>query len=88
MSSTPKHLALYKALRWRQPQYAHVGLLQNDKHEKFSKRNSDLDLESFRQEGIFPEALVNYVTLFGWSHKLGNDFLDMQDLIKNVCTKF
>ena len=84
MPSTPKHLVLYKAFRWRAPNYAHVGLLQNNKREKFSKRNHDLNLESFRQDGIFSEALINYVALYGWSHNLRNDFLSLSDLIKNV----
>lgn len=85
MPSTPKHLVIYKAFRWKPPNYAHVGLLQNSKREKFSKRNNDLDLESYRKDGIFPEALINYVALFGWSHSLKSDFLSLQDLIKNVC---
>lgn len=84
MSSTPRHIFLYKALGWKAPEYAHVGLLQNAQGEKFSKRNEDLDLPSFEGKGIFPEALINYVALFGWSHKLGDDFLRMEDLIQNV----
>lgn len=84
MSSTPKHIFLHNALGWKAPEYAHVGLLQNDQREKFSKRNEDLDLRSFERKGIFPEALINYVALFGWSHKLADDFLRMGDLIKNV----
>lgn len=84
MSSTPKHVFLHKTFGWTPPSYAHVGLLQNNKREKFSKRNEDLDLRSLEKEGIFPEALINYVALFGWSHKLGNDFMRLQDLIENV----
>ena len=84
MSSTPRHIFLHKALGWKAPEYAHVGLLQNARGEKFSKRNEDLDLPSFERQGIFPEALINYVALFGWSHRLGDDFLRMEDLIKNV----
>lgn len=84
MSSTSKHLSMYRAFGWTPPEFAHVGLLQNSKREKFSKRNDDLDLQSFKNEGIFPEALINYVSLFGWSHKLENDFLRLQDLINNV----
>ena len=44
----------------------------------------DLDIRSFDRDGIFPEALVNYVALLGWSHTLGSDVLSLPDLIKNV----
>lgn len=85
MSSTPKHLFMYKAFGWYSPQYAHVGLLQNNNREKFSKRNEDFDIRSFEKDGIFSEALLNYAALFGWSHNRRSDVLSLQDLIQNVC---
>lgn len=90
MSSTPKHAFMYEAFAWQPPVYAHVGLLQDSHQQKFSKRAGDvgLDIRSFERRGIFPEALVNYVALFGWSHALGDDFLELQDLIDHVCSKF
>lgn len=86
MSSTPKHLVMYDAFGWKPPEFAHVGLLQDLERQKYSKRKSDLDIQSFERDGIFPEALTNYVALYGWSHRLGNDFLSLQDLINNVCS--
>ena len=88
MTSTPKHLVMYKAFGWDPPQFAHVGLLQDIERQKFSKRNADLDIRAFERDGIFPETLVNYVALHGWSHTLGNDFLGLQDLIQNFDLKF
>lgn len=84
MPSTPKHMALYNAFDWEPPTFAHVGLLQDASQQKLSKRSLALDIRSFRQDGIFPEALVNHVALFGWSHRLGNDQLNLQDLVQNV----
>lgn len=84
MPSTPKHIVMYDAFDWTPPTFAHVGLLQDASRQKFSKRNFALDINSFRQNGIFPEALVNYVALFGWSHRLGDDHLNLQDLVQNV----
>lgn len=75
---------MYKAFDWEPPTFAHVGLLQDASQQKFSKRDSALEIRFFRQEGIFPEALVNYVALFGWSHRLGDDQLSLQDLVQNV----
>lgn len=87
MTSTPNHVYMYKCFGWSPPKFAHVGLLQDSNREKLSKRNDVRDLRSFENEGIFPQALVNYAALFGWSHKLGNDFLSMEELIKNVCPR-
>ena len=84
MPSTPKHIVMYDAFEWTPPIFAHVGLLQDASGQKYSKRSLDLDINSFRQNGIFPEALVNYVALFGWSHRLGDDHLDLKGLMHNV----
>ena len=84
MPSTPKHMFMYQAFNWEPPIYAHVGLLQDPTRQKLSKRDLSSDIREMEREGIFPEALVNYVALFGWSHRLGNDFISLQDLINNV----
>ena len=52
--------------------------------QKFSKRHSALSVRAFAEEGYFAETLVNFVALFGWSHKLGDDHLNLSDLIKHV----
>ena len=84
MSSTPKHLILYEALGWNPPIYAHVGLLQDQERQKFSKRKGDLDIRRFKEDGFHSEALLNYVALYGWSHTQRSDFLTLPDLIENV----
>lgn len=80
-------MVMYNAFGWKPPTFAHVGLLQDSSRQKLSKRDLALDVRSFRDDGIFPQALVNYVALYGWSHRLGDDFLSLQDLVKNVGTK-
>ena len=90
MSSTPKHLLMFKAFGWTPPKYAHVGLLQDSGRQKFSKRNqvSDLNVSSFRTKGYFPETLLNYTALFGWSHSARSDVLNLEDLIEHFDLKF
>ena len=90
MSSTPKHLLMFKAFGWSPPKYAHVGLLQDNNRQKFSKRNmvSDLNVSSFRDKGYFPETLLNYAALFGWSHSARSDVLDLDSLIEQFDLKF
>ena len=84
MSSTPKHLTMYNAFGWKAPEFAHVGLLQDSSRQKFSKRKGDLDIRRFGDQGILPEALLNYVALYGWSHHHKSDFLSLSDLIASV----
>lgn len=88
LSSTPKHLIMYEAFGWSPPAFAHVGLLQDNAGQKLSKRKLDMDLEAFRRAGIFPEALLNYVALLGWSHYSGTDFMTMKLLIEQVRSLF
>ncbi|KIV85325.1 glutamate-tRNA ligase [Exophiala sideris] len=80
MASTPLHVALYQSLNWSPPLYAHVPLLVDENRQKLSKRNFDSDIASFRDKGIFPEALVNFAALLGWSHTQKNDVLNLQQL--------
>ncbi|KAF6831916.1 glutamyl-tRNA synthetase [Colletotrichum plurivorum] len=65
--STPMHISLYEAFKWTPPTFAHVGLLCNEKGEKLSKRNQDIDVSSYRDKGILPSALNNWLALLGWS---------------------
>lgn len=89
LPSTPKHLAMYNAFGWQPPVFAHVALLVEEKGQKLSKRNFDVDVASYRDKlGIFPETLVNFVALLGWSHNSGNDCMDMEQLIERFHTKF
>ncbi|KAK2003718.1 tRNA synthetase class I [Colletotrichum falcatum] len=65
--STPKHIALYDAFKWEPPTFAHAGLLCAQNGEKLSKRNHDIDISSYRDKGILPSALNNWLALLGWS---------------------
>ena len=75
---------MYNAFGWEPPVYAHVGLLQDSSNQKLSKRGGSDSVRSFRDAGVFPESLVNFLALLGWSHKSNNDLLRMQELIENV----
>ncbi|KAF8473996.1 hypothetical protein BDZ91DRAFT_651339, partial [Kalaharituber pfeilii] len=82
MPSTPKHVFLYQCFGWAPPAFAHVGLLQNEKGKKLSKRDGDVDVFVYQDQGYLPEALNNFVALLGWSHSRENDVMNMQDLVK------
>lgn len=89
MSSTPMHLALYKAFGWEPPLFGHVPLLVDQNNQKLSKRNLDTDIASFRDEqGIFSDALVNFAVLLGWSHQQKSDLLSLNRLAEIFDLKF
>ncbi|XP_055843741.1 probable glutamate--tRNA ligase, mitochondrial [Episyrphus balteatus] len=64
-TSTPKHLLLYKAFGWNPPKYGHLPLLINADGTKLSKRQGDISINKFRDSGIYPLALANYVMCAG-----------------------
>src|SRR5919107_6042473 len=67
ISSTPKHLLLYRWLGWERPAFAHMPLLRNTDKSKISKRkNPAARLTWFREQGYLPEALVNFLALLAY----------------------
>jgi glutamyl-tRNA synthetase len=67
ISSTPKHLLLYRWLGLDPPRFAHMPLLRDEKRAKISKRkNPWARLTWFRERGYLPEALVNFLALQGY----------------------
>lgn len=81
ISSTPKHLLLYKMFGWEAPQFGHMPLLRNPDHSKLSKRKNDVSIVSYRERGYLPEALSNFLMLLGWSHPEGKEFLSLEDFV-------
>ncbi len=67
ISSTPKHILLYRWLGWQPPAFAHMPLLRNQDKSKISKRrNPAARLTWFREQGYLPEALINFLALLGY----------------------
>ncbi|MFZ0531027.1 MAG: glutamate--tRNA ligase [Propionicimonas sp.] len=67
ISSTPKHLLLYRWLGWDEPAFAHMPLLRNPDKSKISKRkNPAARLTWFVEQGYLPEALLNFLQLLGY----------------------
>jgi len=67
ISSLPKHVQLYRAFCWNLPVFCHLPLLRNADTSKISKRKNPVSLDHYRQAGILPEALLNYLALMGWT---------------------
>ena len=67
LSSTPKHVELYKVFGWQAPEWVHMPLLRNADKSKISKRKNPVSLDYYRAAGFLPEALLNYLGTMGWS---------------------
>jgi glutamyl-tRNA synthetase/nondiscriminating glutamyl-tRNA synthetase len=67
ISNTPRQLALYRALDWPPPEFAHLSTILGPDRARLSKRHGATSLQNFRDMGILPEALRNYLALLGWS---------------------
>jgi glutamyl-tRNA synthetase len=65
ISSTPKHVLLYKAFGWEMPRFWHMPLLRNIDKSKISKRKNPVSLIYYRQAGFLPQAMVNFLGLLG-----------------------
>lgn len=82
ISSTPKHILLYRYFGWNQPEFAHMPLLRNPDKTKMSKRKNDVSIPSYKEKGFLPEALRNYLCLLGWSHPEEKDIFDVSEFIE------
>ncbi len=67
LANTPKHVALFRALGSPLPQFAHLGMILGTDRKKLSKRHGAAAVEEWRDEGILPEALFNFLALLGWA---------------------
>lgn len=79
LPSTPKHILLYQAFDWPLPIFAHVSLLRNPDKSKLSKRKNPVWTSYYLDQGIFPEALLNYLALMGWSHPNGKEIFSLEE---------
>ncbi len=82
LPSTPKHVILYQAFGWELPVFAHISLLRNPDKSKLSKRKNPVWTSYYLDQGIFPEALLNYLALMGWSHPEEKEIFPLAEYIK------
>jgi nondiscriminating glutamyl-tRNA synthetase len=83
LSNTPKQVALYEALGWPVPEFAHLSTILGPDRERLSKRHGATSVANFRDMGVMPEALVNYMALLGWAPTGGTrEEFTPQELVK------
>ena len=67
IANTAKQILLYEAFEAQVPEFAHTPLILNQDGKKLSKRDGVTSIDDFRKMGFLPEAMVNYMTLLGWT---------------------
>lgn len=82
ISSTPKHILLYRYFGWELPLFAHVPLLRNSDHSKLSKRKSPVWVSWYFEQGYLPEAVLNYLALLGWSHPEEKELFSLEEFVR------
>lgn len=83
ISSTPKHVLLYRYFGWEAPQIAHLTALLDPSHPgKMSKRHGSVFAQQFLDDGYLPDALLNFLMLLGWNPGTERELFTLEEFIK------
>ena len=83
ISSTPRHLLMYRAFGWEHPEYCHMPLIVTADRAKLSKRRGAISILEYREMGYLPDALFNFLVLMGWSLDDKTEVMTRQQMIEN-----
>jgi nondiscriminating glutamyl-tRNA synthetase len=78
LTNTHRQVLIYRAMGWDVPQFAHVSLILGQDRTKLSKRHGATSVSAYAEEGYLPDAMLNYLTLLGWSSPDGLDVFSRQ----------
>ncbi|MGQ0521208.1 MAG: glutamate--tRNA ligase [Actinomycetota bacterium] len=82
LPTTPKYVLLHQALTDRPlPLFAHAPVLVDERRQKLSKRRHKVALEDYRDQGVLPEAMRNYLVLLGWAPGGDREILTLEEMI-------
>ncbi len=81
ISNTPRQILIQEAIGAPRPVYAHLPLILDEKRAKLSKRSGATSVQDYLDEGILPEALVNYLALLGWNPGDTREYFTLQELV-------
>ena len=87
LSNTPRQIALYKALGFELPKFAHIPMILGEDGSRMSKRHGATSVTDYRTKGYLPDALVNFIALLGWSPGHDQELLTRQEMIEKFTLK-
>ena len=82
LSSTPRQLAVYRAMEAPEPRFGHLPMILGPDKKKLSKRHGAVSVEEFRDRGYLPDAVVNYLALIGWSFDDKTTVMTREELVE------
>lgn len=85
LSSTPRQIRVYQAMNVKPedyPYFAHLPFVMGQDNAKLSKRNGEVSIAWYREQGFLPEAICNYLALLGWSPGDDRENISMQELVQ------
>ncbi len=83
ISSTPRHLLLYKAFGFEPPQFVHHPMILGPDRAKLSKRHGAVSILDYRDMGYLPQTMLNFLALIGWSLDDKTELMSRRELIDN-----
>ena len=81
ISSTPRHLLIHRALEIEPPQYVHVPLILGKDKAKLSKRHGATSALEYRDQGVLPDAVFNFISLLRWSPGDDTEVMSRDEII-------
>lgn len=81
--SAPKHQLLYQYFGWQMPVLCHMPLLRNPDKSKLSKRKNPTSINYYKDIGVLPEALLNYLGRMGWSMPDEREIFSLNEMIEH-----
>ena len=83
LPSTPRHVQLYQALGWTPPKFVHLPIILARDKSKLSKRHGVTSILEYKAKGYVPQAMVNFLTLLGWSLDGSTELFSVNELVDN-----
>ncbi|MBV9159493.1 MAG: glutamate--tRNA ligase [Candidatus Kaiserbacteria bacterium] len=81
ISNTPRQMLILKVLGFDIPSYTHLPLILMPDKSKMSKRKHETSVKRYREMGILPQALLNYIALLGWTPPSGKEMLSIAEMV-------
>jgi glutamyl-tRNA synthetase len=81
VNNTPRQIALYDALGFPLPVFAHVPMILGSDKTRLSKRHGATSVMAYKEMGYLPEALVNYLVRLSWAHG-DQEIFTMNELVE------
>jgi len=83
LSNTPKQILMYRALGVPVPVFAHLPLILGPDKQRLSKRHGATSVGAYREQGVLPEALVNFLALLGWTPPGQKEVVPIEEMIRD-----